>query len=47
MIGIAVLSGGLDQFEVNAEARHQRLEWLLRELGARYGGQTTFVGDGF
>lgn len=47
MIGIAVLSGGLDQFEVNAEARHQRLEWLLRELGARYGGQTAFVGDGF
>ena len=47
MIGIAVLSGGLAQFEANTDARHQRLEWLLRELGGRYGAQAAFVGDGF
>lgn len=47
MIGMAVLSGGLDQFEVNADARHQRLEWLLRELGARHGAQVALAGNSF
>jgi len=47
MVEIAVLSGGLDNFEANEDVRHQRLAWLLGELGARYGAQTAFVGDGF
>ncbi|MDQ2077891.1 hypothetical protein [Marinimicrobium sp. ABcell2] len=45
MTEIAVLNGGLDHFEANAAARHQRLEWLLGELGNRYGAQARISDD--
>src|SRR5690625_3344482 len=45
MVEIAVLSGGLDNFEANEDVRHQRLAWLLGELGARYGAQTAFSSE--
>src|SRR5690625_8044596 len=46
MVEIAVLSGGLDNFEANEDVRHQRLAWLLGGLGPRSAPRPGLVGVG-